>query len=43
MPAAYGLRIAWQLLKKAYAGKSPELTERNMAELVQKLGAYFDS
>ena len=32
----YGLRIAWRLLKKAYARKSPELTEY-MAEFVQML------
>jgi hypothetical protein len=43
VPTAYGLRIAWRLLKKAYARKSPELTERYMAEFVQMLGAYLDS
>ena len=43
VPAAYGLRIAWRLLKKAYARKSPEPTERYMAEFVQMLAAYLDS
>lgn len=43
MPTAYGLRIAWRLLKKAYARKCLELTERDMAEFVQMLGAYLDS
>jgi len=43
VPAAYGLRIAWRLLKKAYARKSPELTERYMAEFIQMLAAYLDS
>ena len=43
MPAAYGLRIAWRLLKKAYARKNPELTERYMAEFVQMLSAYLES
>ena len=43
VPAAYGLRIAWRLLKKAYARKNPELTERYMAEFVQMLSAYLES
>jgi hypothetical protein len=43
VPTAYGLRIAWRLLKKAYARKSSGLTERYMAEFVQMLGAYLDS
>ena len=42
MPAAYGLRIAWRLLKKAYVRKSSELAERYMAEFVQMLTAYLD-
>jgi hypothetical protein len=43
VPTAYGLRIAWRLLKKANARKSSGLTERYMAEFVQMLGAYLDS
>ncbi len=43
VPTAYGLRIAWRLLKKAYARKSSGLTEPHMAEFVQMLGAYLDS
>ena len=37
MPTAYGLRIAWRLLKKAAARKSSDLTERYMYSIRSRI------
>src|SRR5260370_13044674 len=37
VPTAYGLRIAWRLLKKAAARKSSDLTERYMYSIRSRI------